>query len=238
MSGFKGTNNSGIVLYRGDLTCDDAHAALLDALIKMGTPFLGGTQTISLSQQGNLGEFITLHVARTGPLLNTEKFAHNAIQPLAAISGAGIDLMYVYFDPLSEAGDLLYIQEVKTTLQNNLNLFGRLVDDTEKLFSVDINLTLQSRIQFLANSFEIERNSDAHAERVIRLGAKAPKECKRVRLIPTGVHDAKVTDPVQKMLAVRSSITAFGWDSNAIEPWAIALTDLEDRLLRLSRGQP
>jgi hypothetical protein len=111
------------------------------------------------------------------------------------------------------------------------------VNDYEKLFSTNVNLTLQTRIQCIANSFELERNNDAFAERAQRLGAKSPKECNRVRLIPTGIHSLGVGQPVQKMLAIRSAITAYGWDQGAISPWAVGLSDLEDRLLRLARGQ-
>ena len=75
MSGFRKTNVKGVQLYTGDPSCDAAHAALLEGLKKLGTPFLGVGDTISLSQQGNLGEYISLHVARSGPLSATEKFA-------------------------------------------------------------------------------------------------------------------------------------------------------------------
>jgi hypothetical protein len=118
-----------------------------------------------------------------------ETFARNALQPLSGISGDGIDLTYVYFDPVSAANDLAYIQEVKTTAANNLDYLNRLKDDYQKLFSTNVNLTLQTRIQCLSNSFEVERNNDAYAERVQYLGAKNPKECSRVWLIPTGVHE-------------------------------------------------
>jgi hypothetical protein len=212
-------------------------SACCAGLRQLGTPFIGPTETISLSQRGNLGEFISLHIAKAGAFKTMEKFARNALQPLSGISGDGIDLTYVYFDRLSAANDLLYIQEVKTTGANNLAYLNRLENDYQKLFSTNINLTLQTRIQYLSNAFEVERNNDAYAERVQYLGAKAPKECSRVRLIPTGVHQLGAGNPIQKMLAIRSAIAAFGWDQAAINPWAVGLSDLEDRLLRIARGQ-
>jgi hypothetical protein len=238
LSGFQEAVTAGVRVCTGDPNCDAAHAALLASLQSLGTPFIGPTEAISLSQRGNLGEFISLHIARAGAFKAMEKFARNALQPLSGISGDGIDLTFVYFDPVSEADDLLYIQEVKTTGRDSLSYLNRLEDDYEKLFSTNINLTLQTRIQCLSNAFEVERNNDAYAERVQRLGAKAPKECTRVRLVPTGVHKLGVGNSVQKMLAIRSAIAAFGWDLAAINPWTVGLSSLEDRLLRLARGQP
>lgn len=237
LSGFQETLTAGVRVYTGDPNCDAAHGALLAGLQKLRVPFIGTGETINLSQRGNLGEFISLHIAIAGAFNKMEKFAPNALQPFSPISGAGLDLIYVYFDPVSEDNDLLYIQEVKTTAAENLNYLNNLGNDYKKLFSTDMCLTLQTRIQCLANSFELERNNDAYAERVYRLGATAANECSRVRLIPTGVHALGVGNPVRKMLAIRSDIAAFGWNQANIESWAIALSDLEDRLLRLAREQ-
>jgi hypothetical protein len=238
LSQFQKAITAGVSVYTGDPNCDAAHRALLGALEALGTPFIGPGDTISFSQRGNLGEFITLHIAKAGAFKTMEKFARNALQPLSGISGDGIDLTYVYFDSVSETNDLIYIQEVKTTGAATLNYFNRLRHDYEKLFSTDMNLTLQTRIQCLSNAFEIERNNDNYAERVQRLGATSPRECTRVRLLPTGVHALGIGNPVQKMLAIQSAIAAFGWDHASIDPWAVGLSELEDRLTRLARGQP
>jgi hypothetical protein len=237
LSGFREVTTAGVNVYSGNPDCDAAHAALLAALQKLGTPFIGASEGITLSQRGNLGEFVSLYIAQAGKFKRMEKFTQNALQPLSGISGAGIDLTYVYFDPTSEVNDLLYIQEVKTTGVENLNYLNKLEGDYAKLFSTDVNLTLQTRIQCLSNAFELERNNDHYAERVQRLGAKTPEECSRVRLIPTGVHTLGVGNSVQKMLAIRSAIASFGWNQAAINPWAVGLSDLEERLLRLARGR-
>lgn len=163
MSGFQFTNQSGVLVHIGDRNCDDAHAALLAALTKMRTNFMGASEQLTVSQLGNLGEFIALHIGRHGTFAKHETFAHNAIQPLTKISGAGIDLMYVYFDAADEGKDLLYVQETKTTTQDELQYFGALQNDYRKLFSTDINLTLQSRLSYLSNAFEIERGNDEYA---------------------------------------------------------------------------
>jgi hypothetical protein len=237
MSGFKQSPHPEVSIWIGDPSCDAAHAALLKGLNDLKVPFIGPGESITQSQRGNLGEYICLHIARAGTFSRMEKFAQNAVQPLSGISIAGLDLTYVYFDPRSEEKDLLYIQEVKTTTANNLNYLSKLTSDYEKLFATNMNLTLQTRIQNLANSFEIERNNDAFAERVQRLGGKAPKECSRVRLMPTGIHALGVGNPSQKMLAIRSAVTTFGWNQAQISPWSIGISELEDRLLRLARGQ-
>ncbi len=237
MSGFKHILTSDVSIWTGDPDCDAAHAALLNGLEGLGTSFIGRTEVITVSQRGNLGEYTAFHIARAGRFSAMEKFAQNALQPLSGISGSGLDLTYVYFDAVSDDKDLLFIQEVKTTGAPNLNYFNRLTSDYKKLFSTSLSFTLQTRIQCLANSFELERNNDLFAERVQRLSATTPKECTRVRLMPTGVHDLGAGSPVPKMVAIRSSIAAFGWSVKAIEPWAIGLTDLDNRLLRLARGQ-
>ncbi|MBB3859002.1 hypothetical protein GGQ88_000242 [Novosphingobium hassiacum] len=238
MSGFKGNNVTGVAEHVGDPHCNAAHAALLVALQALKTPFLSASDSISNSQKGNLGEFICLHIGRNGYFSGHEKFASNAIQPLTRISGAGVDLMYIYFHPSDPSKDIMYIQETKTAgSKQNINYFQNLERDYEKLFGTDINLTLQSRISYLCNSFEIERNQDEYSKRVQRLGGTTPDQCSSVRLVPTGVHEAGVGNPVQKMLAIKTAIAAFGWDQNSITPWTIGLSDLEDRLLRLARGQ-
>lgn len=228
---------TGVHIYTGDPDCDAAHAVLLKELRRLSVPFVGPGRSISLSQRGNLGEFISLYIAGTGAFKAMETFAQNALQPLSGISGAGIDLVHVYFDPVSIDGDLLFVQEVKTTGAADLDYLTKLGEDYGKLFSTDPNLTLQTRIQGLANSFEIERNRDDYAERVLQLGATTARECTQVRLIPTGVHELGTGNSVRKMLAIKSILTAFGWQQDRIQPWAISLGALNDRLLRLARGR-
>jgi hypothetical protein len=66
MSGFKCQLEKGVALHTGDPDSDSAHSALLAGLQHMETPFIGPTETINIGQQGNLGEYIALHIARTG----------------------------------------------------------------------------------------------------------------------------------------------------------------------------
>jgi len=238
LSGFQTSVESGVLLWVGDPDCDAAHAMLLAGLKKLGTRFMGAGQTLSQNQKGNLGEYICLHIdkATYGPAIVA--FAQNAIQPLSKISAAGVDLMLVYFDPTPASQDMIYIQEVKTTGADNLDYLNSLEADYRKLFSLDLDFTLQSRIQLIANKLEVEQNNEALADRVLKLGATTPKECTRIKLLPTGVHELSAGNPVQKMLAIRTTIAGLGWSPAAIEPWSIGLSDLDSRLLRLARGMP
>lgn len=237
VTGFSSTLDSGVLVNLGDPDCDAAHKALLIELQRLRVPFLDDGTALTNRQKGNIGEFVTLHVARGLQFGAMHKQAGNALEPLSDISKAGLDLVYVYLDESNSQNDLIYIQEIKTTGQNTLGYWDKLTVDYEKLFATDLNLTLQSRIQTLAFRFEIEQNNDEYAERVRRLGATTPQGCTNVRLLPTGIHDVNVGNPVQKLVAIRSAITVFGWSAAQIAPWAIGLSDLEQRLLRLARGK-
>ncbi|MGO6879500.1 hypothetical protein ACC721_05760 [Rhizobium ruizarguesonis] len=237
MSGFKRTDQTGVYVHVGDPNCDAAHANLLTRLQNMGAPFDIGASELGSRIKGNLGEFIALHVALAGPHEKMDKHIGNALQPLSRISGPGLDLIYVHFDASDAAHDRLYIQEIKTTGDMSLNYFDNLKGDYRKLFATDPQFTLQTRISALANKFELEQNNAAYAERVVKLGATTPQKSVRVQLLPTGIHDLASADPVSKMLMIRSSIMGFGWDALQVEPWAIGLSDLEKRLLRLLKGQ-
>jgi len=203
----------------------------------MGAPFDVAASEVGSRIKGNLGEFIALHVALAGPHGKMDKHIGNALQPLSRISGPGLDLIYIHFDALDSGHDRLYIQEIKTTGDMSLEYFDKLKGDYKKLFAPDLQFTLQTRISALANKFELEQNNAEYAERVTKLGGTTPQQSVRVQLVPTGIHDLASSDPVSKMLMIRSSIMGFGWDSLQIEPWAIGLSDLEKRLLRLLKGQ-
>lgn len=237
MTGFSSKMDSGVLVNLGNPDCDAAHLALLTELRRFRVPFLDKTTVPSNRQKGNIGEFLTLHVARGMEYGEMHKQAGNALEPLSDVSKAGLDLIYVYLDENDQENDLLYVQEIKTTGQKTLAYWDNLTSDYEKLFATNLNFTLQSRIDTLALKFEIEQNNDEYAERVRRLGATTPQGCSNIRLLPTGIHDLQVGQPVTKLLAIRSAITVFGWNANQIAPWAISLSQLDDRILRLARGQ-
>ena len=204
----------------------------------MKCPFLKSGTDLDNRRQGNLGEFITYWVAHNNKVYSKcLKFLANAAEPLSAISQPNLDLTFVLFGELP-SDDLIYIQEVKTTTSTSLSYADALVTDHEKLFGEDLALTLQSRIQVISFKFEHEHNRPDYAERVLNISNDAPSKCARVRLVPTLVHEKNGTKPVTKLVEVRTAIAGKGWPASSIEPWSISLTDLKDRLKRLTWGQP
>ncbi len=239
MTGFQATVLNKVRCYRGSPTCDDAHAALLAMLNTLRTTYLPAGGTLTTSQKGNFGEFISYHIASAAyPYPDHVRFAGNALNPLSRISGAGLDLVYLYFDNTNPANDLIYIQEVKTTGAINLNYLDELKRDYSKLFGTDPQFTLQSRIQHVQNILEFERGNPIAARRVSDLASTTPATASGVRLIPTGISSIGVGDPLTKLSVIRRSIATFGWPVANIEPWSIVMSDLDDRLIRLSRGLP
>lgn len=237
MPAFKHTPGQ-VLLWEGDPDCDAAHGDLLHRLNRMGTNFLRPNDVLSVRQKGNLGEFASLHVALLTTLQPFMNFADNATNPLQNISSAGIDIIYAYFDANNPAHDKLYIQETKTTGNPNMVYANKLVDDYKKLFGDDIDFTLHSRLQVLANKLEFSLQQPQLVNRVLQMGATTPQTCNNIYLLPTAVHEKNGSQPIQRMLAIKTSIAAFGWSAAAIWPWAISISDLDARLQRLARGLP
>ncbi len=233
---FAQTQQSGITLWLSDPSCQAAHDALLAELVRINSNFIPPTDNPSNIRRGNLGEFIALRVASLTYPAATQVFAPNAINPLNSASIPGLDLTYLLFHDGDATLDLAFIQEVKTTGGADLGYADNLIADYGKLFGTNINFTLQSRLQTICSSLEIERKRPDLAARVLVLGATTPQACSQVKLIPTMVHERVGTQPVAKMVAIRQAIASQGWSLTSILAWAIALTDLDERLKRLARG--
>ena len=227
---------SGVELWSGDPSCQAAHESLLAALAKTG-PFIAAGEQLTTRRQGNLGEFVALMVARHAPLEHTNVYAINAFQPLQDISHAGLDLTYLYFDPTDPSKDTLYIQEVKTTGDVALAYANKLTEDYQKLFEEDPKFTLNTRIQGLATKIELGDKRPDLGDRLRSLATTEAKFCTKVKLIPTLMHEKRGTDPVTKLLAVKTAISTLGWNSTQIQPWSVAFEDLISRLTRMARGQ-
>jgi hypothetical protein len=232
---FSPTSNNQITLWLSNPTCQDAHNALLGRLVEIRSKFIGANDEPSQIVRGNLGEFIAMRVAEA-VISSSQTFAPNAINPLNSASISGLDLTYLFFHQTDENLDLAFIQEVKTTAQSSLGYADNLIVDYGKLFGTNINFTLESRLQAISSSLEIERKLPALVPRVLKLGATSPQACSKIRLVPTMVHERNGTQPFTKMVAIRQAIASKGWHPSTIEAWAIALTDLDDRLTRLARG--
>jgi len=224
-----------VELWTGNPHCQAAHDALVGILAKT-SPFLPPGVPLGNRRQGNIGEFMAYHLARTGVLQHHFAFAMNAFNPLQDISQPGLDVTYLYFDQTDPRLDLMYVQEVKATGQLDLAYADKLTTDYSKLFGEDGFLTLNTRIQGLSMQMELAQSRPDLAERLINLSETRAQNCLQVRLVPTLIHERIGTAPVPKLVAVKSAITAFGWDPNHIAPWSIAMEDLLARLSRIAQG--
>lgn len=235
---FAPIRHSGVTLWEGDPDCQAAHDALLARLIAMNSTFIGAAAVLDVNRKGNLGEFISLYVSSsyTG-LSRAHKFANNATNPLGGMSLPGLDITYVLIHPSNPASDLVCLQEVKTTGDRSLNYGNNLVRDYGKLFGDDLDFTLASRLQVVANKFELEQNMPDLCECVLALAGEIPSQCPRIHLVPTLVHERNSAAPAPKLLAIRTAIASQGWTIANIHAWSIALSQIDDRLQRLARGQ-
>jgi hypothetical protein len=202
----------------------------------MRSTFIGPTAVLDSNRKGNLGEFISLSVASFTGLKPAYKFANNAVNPLGGMPLPGLDITYVLIDPSDPSNDLVFLQEVKTTGDASLGIGNNLVRDYGKLFADNLDFTLASRLQVVANKFELELNMPHLCERILALAGETPSECTRVYLVPTLVHERDGAMPAPKLLAIRTAISSQGWSAAHIYAWSIALSNLDERLQRLARG--
>jgi hypothetical protein len=212
-----------------------AHDWLLAAMTHMGLPFT--TVPMTTRMQGNLGECCGMLIGEANDFNGFMCVAANAFQPLQDISRSEMDLVWTWLDP-NPMGDYAVLQEVKTTGADTLGYADSLEGDFKKLFGTDPALTLQTRLNLVANHLEYGQGRMDHADRVRTLAGLSPQQTTDVVLLPTVVYDsAKIADPGPKMSAVRQKIVAKGWAPDAVESWAVGLGHLIDRLTRLKSGQ-
>ena len=100
-----------------------------------------------------------------------------------------------------------------------------------------MRLTLHTRLQDIKNKLEFEQRRLDLARRASALAGGSPRTSSQVRLLPTMVHERAGADPQTKMLAIRETLLSRGWAAGAVVGWAIGLTDLDDRLVRLATGR-
>jgi hypothetical protein len=148
-----------------------------------------------------------------------------------------LDIAYVYFDATDPQGDMLFIQEVKTTSDPSLAYGDALVTDYQKLYEGDGRTVLVNRAAAIKSRLEFEhRLSDDLLARVDDLVGTSPQNSTQVHLVPTLVHEAVGSDPVTRLISVRTQIAGFGWAHSQISAWSIALANLDDSLVQLATG--
>lgn len=235
-SAFTSVEDSSVLLWSGKPDCDAAHSDVLAFLNGHCTPFPTSVKAGDNILRGNLGETIVFCLGRS-ERFGSKCLGHfaNALRPFSGKSNPELDLLWVHFGQ-SAKDDWAVLQEVKTTAATSIDYATNLISDYDKLFGTNPRLTLQTRIQDFKNRLEFEQNQPADiVQRANQLIGASPVACPRIRLLPTVVHDSAATDVVDTMLLVRESLTGKNWAD--VEPWAVGLSSLDARLVRLARGK-
>jgi hypothetical protein len=239
--GFTVTTSEGVREWCGAPDCQAAHNELLVWLNENCSPFREKNQAKQDDNilRGNVGEAIAFCVSFWHDCDNYRAFATNATRPFRPKSDIDIDILWLNFGKNS-ANDFAIIQEVKTTNAVDLAYANTVIDDYDKLFSTNPRLTLQTRLQDVKVDLKLKLSkaeSELLCPRVSELAGQSPKSCNKIQLRPTLVHELIGTKPRPKMTAIRSSLVGKGWPAESVEAWAIGLTDLDARLIRLATGE-
>ena len=239
MAGFRINPNggTGVLAWEGDPDDDAAHQKILDWL-RAAEPvgFLDPTEPLSNITKGNLGEFITFKIGKNHVFADeAQAEPANAHAPLFPKSGEGIDIVWLHFGE-TETDDWAALQEVKTTGEASLKLALDLIADYDKLFGEKLRFTLLARLGALKNKLEY-RGQGEFAPRITALVGPSPGSVHGIRLFPTLVHDS-ASNSFANMTHVRQCLIGQGWPPEVVQCWSISLSNLNDRLARLARGQP
>jgi hypothetical protein len=236
MNGFAQHGAAELVLWVGDPDCQTAHDAILGWLAEQCSPFRPSASVNDKILRGNVGESIAFCVAYWHGYDRYRCIPANAWRPFNPNSAIDFDLTWLHFDD-GPTQDFATLQEVKTTGVRKLQLADDLVDDYDKLFGDNPRVTLASRFQYVKNKLEYEYHQPSLVDRLNAMLGNSPQTSTRLRLLPTLVHERNGTDPQAKMLAVRQTLLGRGWAPNAVEAWSIALSDLNQRVVRLAIGR-
>jgi hypothetical protein len=237
---FVGSNlHPQVIVWLGSPDCQAGHEAILNELAQVCNEFLTNVTQDDPNLnviKGNLGEFIGFCLGKWNTLSQFQVFAANAFTPLSAISKPEIDIVWLYFGDTPDE-DIAVLQEVKTTGQISLSYADKLMLDYDKLFGTNPALTLQTRLQAIKNKLEYEHRRKDLCKRVSQLAGNTPQTSTGIRLLPTLIYEKDGADPKTKMIAIRSALCGKGWSSSAVEAWALGLSNLNLRLIRLATGR-
>ena len=234
---FSKSPNSGVIVWVASPNCQAAHSAVLAWMKVHCGGFLTVSEALSESIKGNLGESISFFVGRSFDFRRHLPFPANAFSPLSAISRPDIDIVWVFLGKKS-GEDFAILQEVKTTTSSSsLDYADNLKKDYDKLFSTNVKVSLNTRLQGIKSEVEYKLGRPKLCPRIADLAGKSPETSPKIRLLPTLVHDLAAGNPVKKMVAIRSTLVGQGWSAVSVDAWAIGLSQLESRLRKLARGQ-
>lgn len=235
------TNNRAIHCVTGTPNCSAfynwALTKLQDILSRWHLAYTG---PMTPGLQGNLGEFLSYHVARQSGLSGPgfTGIALGANSPLNIGAPTGLDATIVFLSPDGDTSkDRLYVMEMKTTIVQNLSYANALVGDCAKLLDATRPSTnLANRMSglkgFLSDTLGF---SDKLLDRVEDLYRPTAAECVKVKLMPTLVHDLRYGNPVVTLDGVARRIELLGWLPTSVEPWSVSLTRLDECLQHLRR---
>lgn len=237
---FTSTTSSGVTLWVGNPDCQTAHDAILAWLrprvssFRIFSPIPTEPDNIL---KGNLGEAISFCVGVWNNFSGYRPFPANAFNPLNTISKSEIDIVWILFDEIA-ANDIAVVQEIKTTSDSSFGLADRLVNDYDQLFGTAPKFTLRTRLDSIKSEVEFKLQRPDLLQRVDQLAGNSPGTSPKIMLVPTLVHDRQGNNPQTKMVAIRSTLCSAskGWSSSAVTAWAISLTNLNSRLVRLAMG--
>jgi len=240
-SSFVSVTKDGVRAWSGDPNCQAGHDAILAWLKTNCKPFRPLTQARLDDNilRGNVGEAIALCVSLWHDCDSYRAFATNATRPFRPKSDIDIEILWLNFGKKAK-DDFAIIQEVKTTSGIDLAYAASLVDDYEKLFGTNTRLTLHTRLQDVKVDLKFKLSQEEAkdlCQRVSKLGGQSPKTCGKIQIRPTVVHELKGTKPSPKMIAVRTTLVGKGWAPESVEAWAVGISDLDSRLIRLATGQ-
>lgn len=226
-----------VVLWLGKPDCQAGHKFILEQLQQLGVVFLSSSTSVNNSVAGNIGEFTAFRLAlQDGSFKDYKPFPANALNPLSKISRNELDIVWIRFGQTSR-DDLAVLQEVKTTANPNLAYADNLIADYDKLFGEDPQLTLHTRLWAIKNTLEFTMGLPHLCPRVTELAGTRPENSPKIQLLPTVFHERNGSDPRRKMIAIRSTLCSKGWPTAAVKAWAIGLSELGSRLVRLATGQ-
>ena len=236
---FQFSKAGNVIIWTGSPDCQAAHNWVLEWLTSRNAPFLAEGEELGPRRKGNFGECIAFQIGSAN-LFNGEgdyTFPANALNPLVNNARPGVDIVWIRFGN-SVSDDLAVLQEVKVTTQAGLDYANNLIADYDKLFSTDPAVTLQTRLQDVKNELELKLKRRDLCARVAEITGNSPKTAEKVKIIPTLIHDLRTAGSDTKMLTIRQTLCGKGWANNAVSAWAIGMTELEERLIRLAMGRP
>ncbi|XLZ69746.1 hypothetical protein ABT364_24960 [Massilia sp. SR12] len=239
---FTSQDIDGIRYYSGQPDCSAGYSWVLALLRDTTAAWLSDPTQFNSRIKGNIGEFVAFHLVNPRQPLGSGWYAFysNTDNPLSRISGAGLDMCFIYLDAdTTGAKDRLYIQEVKTTGSAKLDYADMLVQDHLKLTSVDPSLNLQARIRAIkARMRDLYVADAATLKRIQEIANPDPAKCDKVMLLPTLVHEKKNADPATKLAKVRKEIADQDWQLHLIYPISISISRLDDGFASLAQNVP